>query len=272
MKITSVPTSLGLLLGSAALARADCAAATFNEGGNFFCQAVSRIQYTKVGRSASYDAVTLMDQASGACQKAPHSYGGAMAPFDEEMSIHLRGPIHLKQFAAYTLGGAKKKRDDEDVAGGSSPREDAPHAKRHALGGASGHHGHHHHLHQEKRRADEAARQEKRHDDVWVTATIDGVVQSWLNNYWPDEETPAPMPPLQSQGRAPAPAAAPAPQPVPAPAPEPQAAPAPSIYKSGKPPVVVDYSRIGYYDSASGTADGVTFLGNYGGQGSGKFT
>ena len=32
------------------------------------------------------------------------------------------------------------------------------------------------------------------------------------------------------------------------------------------------YTRIGYYNAESGTAEGITFLGNYGGQGSGKFT
>lgn len=210
--------SLGLVLGSAALASADCAVRSFNEGGNFFCQAVARIQYTNVGHTATYEQVVGMDQNSGACQKVPKAFGGPMAPFDEEMSIHLRGPLRLKQFAAYTLGGAKKKREEEEQV-----EEAAPVVKR------SGPHRHSHaHLH-EKRKKARRNQKDRRSEDADA---------------------------VQVEARAPRPAGE----------------GSPSIFKSSKPAIVHDWTRIGYYDAPSQTSQGLTFLGNYGGEGSGKFT
>jgi hypothetical protein len=134
------------------------------------------------------------------------------------------------------------------------------------------------------------AKMEKR-EDVWVTATIDGQVVSWINNWFgpPTEApaaapTPAAVPPAVAPAvQTPEPAAA-VPEPV---AVQPAASPAPASsdgtddrLKSHQAPQgqasqsgsgATDYGRVGYYNADAQVADGVTFLGNYGGQGSGRF-
>ena len=107
----------------------------------------------------------------------------------------------------------------------------------------------------------------KKGDDEWVTATIDGVVQSWRKS---DEQPP----------------------------PSPNAEPLTHVEstvddssvddssvdensKKEKPPGSAkvassssseDWCRESYYNSEAGDAEGLVFLGNYGGQGSGEFT
>lgn len=83
--------------------------------------------------------------------------------------MHFRGPIQLKQFAVYTLpaSSSTKRSAKRDV-----------HARRHTHLHA---HGHQHHA----REAVPAL------GDV-VTATIDGLVQTWLND-WSGQATSAPV-------------------------------------------------------------------------------
>ncbi|KAL1302318.1 hypothetical protein AAFC00_002731 [Neodothiora populina] len=50
-----------------------------------------------------------MNDNNGECDFATFSYSGSVAPFDEELSIHLRGPLYLKQFAFYTPSGSAAK-------------------------------------------------------------------------------------------------------------------------------------------------------------------
>jgi hypothetical protein len=95
-----------------------------------------------------------------------------------------------------------------------------------------------------------------------VVATIDGKVVSWVNNYFgPSAAAPADAPAAT--------AAAPAVAPV-APIVENVAA---KVSSAVSPVAPIDpnaaYSQIGYYNAESQTLSGLTFLGNYGGQGSG---
>ncbi|KAJ4181114.1 target of Sbf [Fusarium falciforme] len=73
------------------------------------------------------------------------------------LSVHVRGPFNLKEFAVYSLGSENKKRDNAP----------SPHAHARCHG--------HHHFHEQRKK------KKKRAD--WVTATIDGKVVSWENSY-----------------------------------------------------------------------------------------
>ena len=92
-----------------------------------------------------------------------------------------------------------------------------------------------------------------------VVATINGQVVSWVNEY--------------SGGAAPA-AATGAPDvaaaAAPAPAAPTQASQPSSQYNSASVPAG-DWGRAGYYNSETKTADGLVFLNNNGGEGSGVF-
>lgn len=69
------------------------------------------IKYSGVGFSGQYNDVTDMDETSGKCSTLTKSFSGSLSPFDEELSVHIRGPINLKKFAVYTGLGSSKKRD-----------------------------------------------------------------------------------------------------------------------------------------------------------------
>lgn len=86
-----------------------------NDGGNYYCNLVNAITYTSVGGDGSYNKVTSMDPTTGACTNEPFGYSGSLSPLNEEVSLHHRGPLNLKQFAAYTPGQAttrKRKRSE----------------------------------------------------------------------------------------------------------------------------------------------------------------
>lgn len=152
----------------AATASADlCAHGSTDDNGNYYCQEVKAITYTGVGGSGSYNKVTNMDGSSGTCSSTPFGYSGSLSPLDEEVSMHFRGPLKLLQFAYYSpdSSSSSKKRN--------VGRQSA-HERRHA-------HGHaHQHLHHA--RASEPAGSKRALGDM-VTATIDGIVQTWANNY-----------------------------------------------------------------------------------------
>lgn len=146
-------------------------------GGNSYGRAVKAISYSNVGHSGSYNKITSMD--GGACSSEPKAYNGPLAPLDEEVSLHFRGPMKLNKVAAYTKNGGSSKRE---VNGGAHSRH-----RRHA-------------------------------------------------NFYDKRE------------------------------------PADIVHTAGKGAVSGGtYNRVGYYDASSGSADGITFLGNYGGSGSGTF-
>ena len=144
-----------LILAFAASAVADqCASGSTLDGGNYFCQLVDAIQYSNVGHAGSYNKVTSMG-TDGKCASSPVSYSGSLSPLDEEVSLHFRGPITLKQVAAYTKSSATAKRDT---------------------------HSHSRHGHKAFHARAIKETNEKRADTV--TATIDGKIVTWENNYF----------------------------------------------------------------------------------------
>ncbi|OJD29860.1 protein tos1 [Diplodia corticola] len=145
----------------------------FDESGNAYCEpAVTTIKYTGVGGTGQYSTVTSIDTA-GSCAWAEKAYAGSLAPYDEEIGIIFRGPLKLRQFAAYSADSSAsklKKRGEERKAekekAKRSPRP-SPHKRRYGHG--------HQHFHQHQK--------EKRGLGDMVTAVIDGQLVSWVNNY-----------------------------------------------------------------------------------------
>ncbi|KAL6919682.1 hypothetical protein ACHAPO_004104 [Fusarium lateritium] len=232
--------------GLASALTQQCTGNAVNEGGNWFCGAIEEILYQGFSGKGSYQAVSKMG-GDGSCQRESVSYDGALGPLSEDLSVHIRGPFKLKEFAVYNLGSSKKKRDTETAP--------SPHV-----------HGHRH-LHEQRKK--------KRGD--WVTATIDGKVVSWENNWYGGSATHA----APAVGGAPSNKAN-----KPASKPEEAEKKAPKAgSKSDKSPKKDDNSKTNSYSGSSGgnwkrtsyynaqqrVADNVMFLGNYGGEGSGVF-
>ncbi|RMZ90654.1 hypothetical protein DV736_g2102, partial [Chaetothyriales sp. CBS 134916] len=134
---------------------------TTSPEGNVYCQPVKSVFFADFGQPGSYNRVTSMDNSSGVCSSVPQSYSGGMAPMDQEVSWHFRGPMHLKQFAFYTPG-AITRRDRH------SHGHDLLH-KHKQLGVVAG--------------KGESVENEKRGVGDMVTATINGQVVSWVNQY-----------------------------------------------------------------------------------------
>jgi hypothetical protein len=112
---------LGLLL-SLAQALDHCASGSTEINGNWYCQAVQRIAYENVGATGTYNKVDGMSTDNGGyCSSTPFTYSGTLAPFDEDLSIHLRGPIELKQFAVYVPGQSVPTLSKREVLGESLP-------------------------------------------------------------------------------------------------------------------------------------------------------
>jgi hypothetical protein len=102
-----------MLLQLATLLSIAAASNCVNDGGNWYCDQTQQITFSGLGGvSGSYDRVTNMNPDACTCSKAPQAYSGPLSPLDEDLSLHFRGPIAIKQFAAYTLQNtpAKKKR------------------------------------------------------------------------------------------------------------------------------------------------------------------
>ncbi|RDI89863.1 hypothetical protein Vi05172_g195 [Venturia inaequalis] len=274
--------------------------------GNWYAASTERLAYHGLGGAGAYMEVTHMDPATGTCSKAARPFSGPLAPFDEDISIHLRGPLLLLQFAAYTpteLTSKRARRNDhadfveeqklkravgdkviatingEEVSwinqydGGAPAAPAAP-----TMTVTAG------------------CEPAKRAVGDKVVATINGDVVSWTNTYdgkaapaptqvvtvtvtvpgscpVPAAPTATPPPPAP---QAPAPPE-PAPPAAPAPAPPVQAAPSQPAIKpatlfvapGSNTPAVGDWSQMAYFNSDEKRSNGVTFLNNRGGQGSG---
>ncbi|KAM0712423.1 hypothetical protein Q7P37_011519 [Cladosporium fusiforme] len=226
-----------------------------NDGGNWYCSMVEAITYNGVGAENKYNKITKMDGDSGSCESKPFGYSGAMSPLDEEVSIHVRGPAKLKQFAVYTPGSKSDNKARRSAT-----------ARRHA----------HAHAHAHKREADANV------GDM-VYATIDGKAVSWANDYngqataSPDAAT-TPAPDVKAQayggsdfGSSPSTSAASS-----------SAASSSSSSSSSGSGIIDDilggssssggdWGRQAYYNSKKGDADGLVFLNHNGGSGSGVF-
>ncbi|KAG9230175.1 putative TOS1-like glycosyl hydrolase-domain-containing protein [Amylocarpus encephaloides] len=258
-----------------------CHLGSTNIDGNEYCQAVQAIRYSNIGTPGTYSEVTNM-APDGTCLSKPKHFSGPLAPLDEEISLHFRGPLHLKQFAAYVPSSAGKKK-----------RLSSLHRRN------QGHQHQHQHLHNAQKRKDTWHANEEREiisatiDGVvvsWeinysgdggshatapqiVTATIDGQVVSWTNNWFGTTATPtssaASAVTRASQPSKAKPAAIATKAAVAQPAnPTSVSISQNSIHDSLGAGV---FERIGYYDSASQTVDNLVFLGNHGGDGSGVF-
>lgn len=126
-----------LALGAAGSVAADC---QFIEG-NYYCNQVNKVVYNGVGFSGSYQKVTNFDTSSCSCSQEAYSFSGSLSPLDEELSVHFRGPLNLKQFAYYSVGSSNSKRDAQPEAQPKAEPDAVPvKAKRHHA-----HHAHHAH-------------------------------------------------------------------------------------------------------------------------------
>ncbi|BFZ55885.1 target of Sbf [Savitreella phatthalungensis] len=103
---------LGLLAWTVAASASSC---SFIQG-NWYCSETSEVVYTGLGGvPGTYQRVTNMDADSCTCTKSAQPFSGPLSPLDEDLSIHFRGPISLKQLAVYNLATittvAHRKRD-----------------------------------------------------------------------------------------------------------------------------------------------------------------
>ncbi|KAJ9610559.1 target of Sbf [Cladophialophora chaetospira] len=233
----TISTLLALAGAAAVVAQNNC----YQEKGNWYCSAVQAISYSNFGTPGKYQKVATMG-SSGECDFAAQSYSGGMAPMDEEVSWHFRGPIQLKQFAFYTAGSGNSKRSTNSN----------PHQRRYA----------HKHLHNPgPPNIDDGKEEHQEHRrgvGDWVTATINGEVVSWQNQYTGGAAaTPAPAA-NNDGGQRVAPGSASAAYSAPPPAASMNAG-------SG------NWGRQSYYNAEQGTADGLVFLNYHGGEGSGVF-
>lgn len=156
--------------------------------------------------------------------------------------MHFRGPLHLKQLAVYKLSGSKK---------------------RGLLLPPSHIYGHRRYL---KRFVELEAVKEPKGDDLvdesgedrskTIHEALDGVLDT-LINWWFKPGQPPKFTPTSTPVQATT---------------SPVAGPTPTLSATTKiSGTSEDFSRIGYYDSASQHLDGLTFLGNHGGDSSGVF-
>ena len=103
----SVLKSAASLLLLAASAHAQCSEIS----GNYYCNKVDQVVYENIGFSGSYNKVTNFDTNSCSCSSKPVAFSGSLSPLDEEVSLHFRGPLNLKQFTYYSYNNTKSKRD-----------------------------------------------------------------------------------------------------------------------------------------------------------------
>lgn len=83
------------------------------ESGNYYCDETDKIQFNSVGFSGSYNRVTSFND-DHTCSSTSQSFSGSLSPFDEELSVHFRGPIQLENFAVYTKSSStNQKREAE---------------------------------------------------------------------------------------------------------------------------------------------------------------
>ncbi|KAI1132698.1 TOS1 protein [Nemania abortiva] len=227
--------SSAVLLGSAASAvsaGAFCSDAVQDILGNFFCPgAVKQIKYDGLDIAGKYRAVATMDN-SGTCTYEDKAYSGPIAPYDEDLSMHFRGPIQIANVAVYTPGKSSSKRE--------LPK--GTHAKRHG----------HQHLHKKHHQQKE----ERAVGDI-VTATIDGQVVTWVNTYaGPTADAAADSSyPVASSATS-----------------EESESESASATKStsaaaSTATITGDFVRSAYYNADSGDADGLVFLANVGSPG-----
>ncbi|KAK9234849.1 putative TOS1-like glycosyl hydrolase-domain-containing protein [Lipomyces kononenkoae] len=132
MHLSTIALTLAV---ATSLVAADCT----QLGGNTYCNSVEAVAFENVGFSGSYNEVTSMADCS--CQMQPASFSGALAPMNQDISLHFRGPVQIKQVAVYsadssssTAGAKIKKRDGHHVhANEKAKRAPHVHDQQHAV-------------------------------------------------------------------------------------------------------------------------------------------
>ncbi|KAK3341073.1 putative TOS1-like glycosyl hydrolase-domain-containing protein [Lasiosphaeria hispida] len=269
--LASAASATGAAVASRAVASQQlCQGKSFEENGNFYCKAVQHIVYNDVGAAGEYKQVTYMDQSTGDCRFESKQFSGPLAPFNEPMSLHFRGPLQLKQMAVYIPGGQEPGKRDGGAEEIKSEHHGHARSHHHLHQRQNPHHHHHQHQQFHQKKHDAGKEVEKRKcPEEWVTAVIDGKTVSWLNDWCPGY-TPTVAPTAAPSASAPPKSVAAT---TTAPASNAAAPSGSSFGKAGpKGPIGGAFVRTGYYDAASQKAEGLTFLGNLGGQGSGKWT
>ncbi|KAF7902776.1 hypothetical protein EAF00_002679 [Botryotinia globosa] len=270
--------------------------------GNWYCNPVDAILYSNVGAPGTYNQVTDMS-SDGICSSTPKSFSGPLSPLDEEVSFHFRGPLQLKQFAAYTPGTMVDKEKREGST--ARRRRHLQHINKHARAGNQKRDKIHATIDGQLVSWDDnyptAGLDASNGDPKTVTATINGEIQTWINNWFGPSTTTmvsqasATVPQGASHGVATSEEAQETSTSIvpststtlsqsqvstnPS-ASMPQASTTTSASESQVSASTTSlataiasgsYSRIGYYNSAEQTLDNLVFLGNHGGQGSGVF-
>ncbi|KAK9243671.1 putative TOS1-like glycosyl hydrolase-domain-containing protein [Lipomyces tetrasporus] len=130
-----LPLTLPVALGASLAAASSCT----EINGNYYCNSVKAVAYENIGFSGSYEDVTSMDDCS--CSTSSTSFSGSLAPMNEDISLHFRGPMRIKQVAVYSADssaakGKIKKRDGHHVHEKRHEREKRDehlHARQHAV-------------------------------------------------------------------------------------------------------------------------------------------
>ncbi|GAB1310863.1 target of Sbf [Madurella fahalii] len=152
-----------------------CNGTVVSEKGNLYCGLVSQIVYKNVGLEGQYNEVVSMNQQTGECQFSPRKFSGPLAPFNEPLSLHIRGPINLKQVAVYMLSttASESQKRVEGAVGGNSLEL-----------GSDKRHGYQHRKNPGKGGMKVPKEEDKRgHPTIWLTTTINGKAESRTNNY-----------------------------------------------------------------------------------------
>ena len=252
-----------------------CAVGTAVEiKGNWYCSAVDMITYTNFPGTGSYNKLTSMDAITGNCETIKYNYTGSLAPLNEEvydphcvcvsnsvadsddckLSIHIRGPLWLKELAVYTPESPITERDlvrsakkNDHHRHENAHHHDSPIKRAHAQ------------LHQHKLG--------NRAVGDLVTATINGQVVHWINEYAgpaaPTHSSPAIIPVKSSSedssSTSPATSIATSTEPSPS-----HSSTAVSPAKSGPSAPAGNWNRRAYYNAGEKVSQGFTFLNHFG--------
>ncbi|KAK7521850.1 putative TOS1-like glycosyl hydrolase-domain-containing protein [Phyllosticta citriasiana] len=232
---------LALVLTASAM-RNGCENAVKDESGNYYCEpAVDTIRYVNISGSGTYQTPSLIEGENTCVDFIDIPYGGPLAPYNEEITVILRGPLKLRQFAAYSLNITCQQN-------GNSKRHAPAHENEHE-------HRHHHHArHAHQHLHDKAEKQKRGLGDV-VVAEIDGELVSWINTYGGPTapEPPAPEPPVPSSSTS----SLSSPPSSPHSSPSAPFSVPPKTDSSGS---CEAWDRISYYNSEERVKDGLTFL------------
>ena len=213
-------------------------------------QTTNHIKFTGLPGSFTYQRATSIQAVGNSvqCPMGTVTATGPLAPLTNEMHHIFRGPLNLKQFAVYQPKAAPAKRDT---------LRESPLERRGRLS----------HLEKHKIKRAHNHKQEKRNYGEWVTATIDGQVVSFIDD-WSPHATPMAQPTIAAPAAITPPATpAPAPAPVAAiqkgPAPV-AAAPSPDTGSTKSPTLDTtdEWVRMAYFDSDSKTTDNIAFTAN----------